>query len=70
MSWSQALAGADLSTRKSFLLLIVPSLPQNHGGASQKKKASLESQHRLRYWMPTPSCDYHSSHAVRLNMAN
>lgn len=69
MSGSQALAGPDVSTTESFLLL-VSSPPPIAGGAGQKKKADRESQQHLRCWMATPSCDYYSSPAVRLNMAN
>lgn len=73
MSGSQALAGPDVSTKESFLLLLlllVSSLSPNAGGAGQKKEANRESQHHLHCWMPTPFCDYHSSPAVRLNMAD
>lgn len=70
MSGSQALAGPDVSTAESFLVLLVSSPPPNAGAAGQKKKADRESQHHLCCWMTTPFCDYHSSHAVRLNMAN
>lgn len=70
MSGSQALAGPGVSTAESFLLLLASSLSPSAGGAGQKKEADRESQHHLHCWMPTPSCDYHSSHAVRLIMAS